>query len=50
MLYEVITGLASAGYTEAGAIVDGGGSAGSGVWKWINLSQFAEGAGVKTYT
>ncbi len=45
-----VNGLASAGYTEAGAIVDGGGSAGSGVWKWINLSQFAEGAGVKTYT
>jgi len=45
-----VNGLASAGYTAADAIVDGGGSAQSGVWKWINLSRFAEGEGVKTYT
>ncbi|MEJ2596497.1 MAG: hypothetical protein P8100_15530 [bacterium] len=45
-----VNGLASAGYTEASALVDGGGSAPSGVWKWINLSQFAEGTGPKTYT
>ncbi len=45
-----VNGLASAGYTASDAIVDGGGSAQSGVWKWINLSRFAEGAGNKTYT
>ena len=45
-----VNGLASAGYTESGAIVDGGGSAQSGVWKWINLSKFAEGPGDKIYT
>ncbi|MGW8314996.1 MAG: endo-1,4-beta-xylanase [Bacteroidales bacterium] len=45
-----VNGLASAGYTAADAIVDGGGSAQSGAWKWINLSRFAEGAGEKTYS
>ncbi len=45
-----VNGLASAGYTAGDAIVDGGGSAQSGVWKWINLSQFAEGAGPKSFT
>jgi len=32
-------GLASAGYTSMSDLVDGSGSAGSGVWKWVNLSQ-----------
>ena len=45
-----VNGLASAGYTAGDALVDGGGSTGSGVWKWINLSQFAEGNGNKSYT
>ncbi|MBN1133163.1 MAG: endo-1,4-beta-xylanase [Bacteroidales bacterium] len=44
-----VNGLASAGYTEADELVDGGGSAGSNVWKWINLSQFAEGDGPEIY-
>lgn len=33
-------GLATVGYTGINEIVDGSGSAGSGVWKWINLSEF----------
>ena len=44
-----VNGLASAGYTAADAIVEGGGSAQSGIWKWINLSQFAEGEGSKSF-
>ena len=45
-----VNGLASAGYTAGDAIVDGGGSAQSGIWKWINLSQSAEGGGPKSYS
>lgn len=44
-----VNGLASAGYTDTDDIVDGGGNAGNSEWKWINLSQFAEGDGIKTY-
>lgn len=33
-------GLATVGYTSANEIVDGGGGASGGVWKWINLSKF----------
>ena len=44
-----VNGLASAGYTASGDIVDGSGNAGSGVWKWVNLSRFAEGPGDRTY-
>ena len=42
-------GLASAGYTLITAVVGGGGSEQSGVWKWINLTKFAEGTAPKTY-
>ena len=41
------------GYTDANAnqIVDGGGSAGNSVWKWINISKFSPfGGAVYTYT
>ena len=38
-----INGIASGGFTAAADIVTGGGTAGSGVWKWINLSQFTIG-------
>lgn len=45
-----VNGLTTRGYTDNEDIVDGGGDAGNSVWKWINLSQFAEGDGIKTYT
>ncbi|TAL04377.1 MAG: hypothetical protein EPO07_05195, partial [Verrucomicrobia bacterium] len=38
-----VNGLADKGFTAATNVVTGGGTAGSGVWKWINLSQFAPG-------
>lgn len=38
-----LNGLGSNGFTSATNIVTGGGSAGAGVWKWLNLSQFAAG-------
>jgi glucuronoarabinoxylan endo-1,4-beta-xylanase len=40
----LVNNLANVGYTASGDVVTGGGSAASGVWKWINLSQFAPGA------
>ncbi len=40
----LVNGLANVGFTNSTDIVTGGGSAGTGVWKWINLSQFAAGA------
>ncbi|MBW8863627.1 MAG: hypothetical protein JF609_01650 [Verrucomicrobia bacterium] len=39
----LVNGLAAAGFTAATNIVTGGGTAGSGIWKWIDLSQFAPG-------
>ena len=36
-----VNGLAGVGYTAPNEVVDGAGTAGSQVWKWINLSQFA---------
>ena len=39
----LVNGLGSGGFSTAGDIVTGGGAVGSGVWKWINLSQFAAG-------
>jgi glucuronoarabinoxylan endo-1,4-beta-xylanase len=39
----LINNLAGVGFTTATNIVTGGGTAGSGVWKWINLSEFASG-------
>ena len=39
----LVNGLGAAGFTNPTNIVTGGGTADSGVWKWINLSQFAPG-------
>ena len=39
----LVNGLASAGFTNATETVTDGGTLGSGVWKWINLSLFAPG-------
>jgi uncharacterized repeat protein (TIGR03803 family) len=36
-----VNGLAAAGFSNATDVVTGGGTLGSGMWKWINLSQFA---------
>ena len=39
------------GYTGATQVVDGGGGAGTGVWKWINFSKYSFGsAALVTYT
>ncbi|MBF9142656.1 endo-1,4-beta-xylanase [Hymenobacter properus] len=35
--------LFNIGYTGATQVVDGGGAAGTGVWKWINLSKYTFG-------
>ncbi len=40
----IANGLAPAGYTSSGSIVDGDGSAASLVWKWVNMSLFNGGA------
>jgi endo-1,4-beta-xylanase len=43
--------LYNLGYTTASTIVDGGGSAATGVWKWIDLSQYSfGGAALTSYT
>ncbi len=34
-----INGLASAGFSDSSAFVDGPGTLGSGVWKWVNLTK-----------
>ncbi len=36
----LVNGLAGVGFSNATDVVTGGGTLGSGVWKWINLSQF----------
>jgi glucuronoarabinoxylan endo-1,4-beta-xylanase len=36
----LVNGLAAAGFNNSSDVVTGGGTLGSGVWKWINLSQF----------
>ena len=36
--WVMINGLASAGFTENSSVVDETGSAGSQVWKWVNIS------------
>ncbi|WP_176956050.1 endo-1,4-beta-xylanase [Catalinimonas alkaloidigena] len=36
-----VNGLGAAGYADATDVVAGGGSDGTDVWKWINLSEFA---------
>ncbi len=45
--WVMVNGFAGSGFTAYASIVTGGGTAGSGVWKWINLSQFSPGL---TYT
>lgn len=45
-----VNGLATAGYTLQNSVVEGAGGAQNEVWKWINLSRFAEGEGSKSYT
>jgi uncharacterized repeat protein (TIGR03803 family) len=37
--WVLVNGLASAGFTNSADVVTGGGTLGSGMWKWINLSQ-----------
>ncbi|HEU6448994.1 MAG TPA: DNRLRE domain-containing protein [Verrucomicrobiae bacterium] len=45
-----VNGLASAGFSNATDVVTGGGTLGSGVWKWINLSLFAPSSNPFTVT
>ena len=40
----LMNGLAGAGFSNNTDVVTGGGTLGSGMWKWINLSLFASGA------
>lgn len=40
-----VNGLAAAGFSNGTDVVTGGGSLGSGMWKWINLSQFTSQSG-----
>jgi uncharacterized repeat protein (TIGR03803 family) len=40
-----VNGLASVGFSNSTDVVTGGGSLGSGMWKWINLSQFTSQSG-----
>ncbi|MEK7780804.1 MAG: choice-of-anchor tandem repeat GloVer-containing protein, partial [Verrucomicrobiota bacterium] len=42
--------LANVGFVNAGDIVTGGGTAASGVWKWIDISQFNGGAAPINFT
>ncbi|MBN1398430.1 MAG: endo-1,4-beta-xylanase [Bacteroidetes bacterium] len=37
--WYMVNGLANAGFSNAGDFVDGPGSIGSGVWKWINITK-----------
>ncbi len=37
--WVLVNGLASAGFTDTSAFVDALGSAGSSVWKWVNLTK-----------
>jgi endo-1,4-beta-xylanase len=37
--WYMVNGFASAGFSDAGSFVDGPGSLGSGVWKWINITK-----------
>jgi O-glycosyl hydrolase len=38
--WVLVNGLAGAGFSNSTDVVTGGGALGSGMWKWINLSQF----------
>jgi len=41
--WVLVNGLGAGGYTGPADVVDGGGGAGSQVWKWLNISLFAPG-------
>jgi len=41
--WTLVNGLAGVGFTTSSSAVTGGGTAGSGVWKWVNVSLFAPG-------
>ncbi len=43
--WTLANGLAGVGFNNSTDVVTGSGSLGSGIWKWINLSQFANQAG-----
>ena len=43
--WVLVNGLSAAGFNNSTDVVTGGGTLGSGVWKWINLSQFTGQAG-----
>ena len=43
--WVLINGLGTGGFNNGTDVVTGGGTLGSTVWKWINLSQFANQAG-----
>jgi glucuronoarabinoxylan endo-1,4-beta-xylanase len=53
--WATVNGLGAAGFSNSTDIVTGGGSLGSGMWKWVNLSQlagqprFTAAAGNKTF-
>ncbi len=43
--WMLVNGLAGVGFSNQADVVTGGGTLGSGMWKWINLSQFTSQAG-----
>src|SRR6185312_9658309 len=43
--WVLVNGLGARGFNNSADVVTGGGALGSGVWKWINLSQFTGQAG-----
>lgn len=45
-----VNNLATGGYTDTNAVVDGGGLAGSSVWKWIDLSRMTNSASERPLT
>jgi glucuronoarabinoxylan endo-1,4-beta-xylanase len=38
--WVLVNGLGAAGFSNSADVVTGGGTLGSGMWKWVNLSQF----------
>lgn len=43
--WAFVNGLAGVGFNNSADVVTGGGTLGSGMWKWINLSQFVSQSG-----
>ena len=43
--WVVVNNTVSVGFTNSTDVVTGGGTAGTGVWKWINLSKFTNKTG-----